>query len=230
MKTKEELQSKLEKLKAATAKLEKQIQGIGKNKSGWYKDYNYPKWLVYKDFEKSIVCGFDGDGDWFYDNNNLALILVKGEYLATTEEEKEALITEAKKRGFKKGVRAKNQWTEFTCFENYLYKDGELMSIKDNISYTLFASGKWATIIEEPKVVINGYKMKQDGDIISFGCARFTKDQLKGHLKELSYYKFFGKNSEGENIWGNRTIKSITLDSGVEITIEQLKQIVDNIK
>jgi len=72
--------------------------------------------------------------------------------------------------------------------------------------------------------------MQQDGDIISFGCAKFTKSQLTDHYRELRYVWCRGQNSEDKMIQSNRTIKSITLDSGVEIKIEQLKQIVDNIK
>jgi len=66
--------------------------------------------------------------------------------------------------------------------------------------------------------IINGYKGKliePDRDLIEFGCAQISIQLLK--RLTLSHN-------------GNRTIKSIKLDSGVEITMEQIKQIIKYIE
>ena len=106
------------------------------------------------------------------------------------------------------------QWClDLKCSEN-----NELTDENDK-GWTIYRDGKWAEIIEEPKVLINGYEMKQDGDIISFGCAKFD-------IHQLQRWEYF-INREYKS---NRKIKSIKLDSGIEITVKQLKEIVDNSK
>ena len=70
--------------------------------------------------------------------------------------------------------------------------------------------------------------MKQEGDIISFGCAEFDKDWLRHifDLLETNAYKSIDYNWRLKN----RKISSIKLDSGVEITVEDLKNIVNNLE
>lgn len=65
---------------------------------------------------------------------------------------------------------------------------------------------------------INGYTGKMEDDFIIYGsnCARFHKD-------------FFIDLSSIYNLDGNRCLKSIKLSSDVEITIEEIKQIVEYI-
>ena len=70
--------------------------------------------------------------------------------------------------------------------------------------------------------IINSYLGKMDGDFIIYGsnCARFHKD----FFIKLNEINFLGTHD------GNRTIKSIELSSGVKITIEEIKQIVEYIR
>ena len=76
--------------------------------------------------------------------------------------------------------------------------------------------------LEKPKVILNGFEMKQDGDIISFGCAKFHKKWF-----ETAY----GLLETSNQLWdNNRRLKSITLETDLEIDEYQLKQIVDNLK
>lgn len=65
---------------------------------------------------------------------------------------------------------------------------------------------------------INGYSGKMEGDFIIYGsnCAKFHKD-------------FFIDLSSIYNLDGNRYLKSIKLSSDVEISIEEIKQIVEYI-
>ena len=91
--------------------------------------------------------------------------------------------------------------------------------------YYIFTDGKWATIIDTP-LTINGYEMKQEGDRISFGCAKFYKPDLKRLLIACG---FVSNCSVTGDVY-NRQIKSITLDSNVTITVKELQEIVDKIE
>ena len=57
---------------------------------------------------------------------------------------------------------------------------------------------------------INGYNGEFKGEKVHYGCAQFDMDEFLDFKLSL----------------GNRDIKSVTLDSGVEITMEQIEQIV----
>ena len=74
---------------------------------------------------------------------------------ATEEEVREALINEAKKRGFKKGVECKfGVSKEIRTIKTDEFEwDGERLSIKRNpfVWDVIFDDGVWAEIIEEPK-------------------------------------------------------------------------------
>ncbi len=74
---------------------------------------------------------------------------------------------------------------------------------------------------EEKKLPkINGYDGKVEGNQIVYGssCAKFIPKFFQD-LENL--------NKEHTTLGGNRTIKSIKLNSGVEITMEQVKEIVE---
>ncbi len=97
--------------------------------------------------------GFDMDG-WLFDSNRC----INNSFNttpATDKEVSEALIKEAKKRGFKEGVTG-------VRLDNYLYGDGN-NKLKGDFGYSngslhmdttndyffgIFKEGKWATIIE----------------------------------------------------------------------------------
>ena len=206
------LQDQLDELKAAP------VSEVGK----WYK----------RDEDIIFVTKFDGKQisfygyylgkwvgrDWMYLNTSVFIE-------ATTEEVETALIEEAKRRGFKEGVifyycngGSKGIIGEFVD-ETYFY-DNQLR-FKGS---TIFENGKWAEIITEPKVVVNRYEMEQDGDVVNFGCARFYKRFFDDVYESIKYQNC--SDNYGVEDLQNRNIKSITLDSGVEITVEQLKEIV----
>lgn len=71
---------------------------------------------------------------------------------------------------------------------------------------------------------INGYEGEIEGDYIVYGsnCAKFHKNFFIELLKFNNLNSYFGTNQ-------NRAIELIKLDSGVEITMEQVKQIVEYI-
>lgn len=153
---------------------------------------------------------------------------------ATKEEVEKALIKEAKRRGFKDGVKLKRSGIN-TEFDWDLKVNGDKIHLTlfyclDSGDGFLFKDGKWAEIIEESKVTLNGYDMEVEGDVVKFGCAKFYKEFFRRTLKnirDLNCADSFGSSNEDLQ---NKTIKSIKLDSGVEITVEKLKEIVDALK
>ena len=92
--------------------------------------------------------GFDGNGNWF-DCHNQNYKLRNSDYKATDKEVEEALVKEAKKRGFVKGVNisylisTRNDFGFDGTFS--IYRD----SLVDNRSAVIFSEGKWAEIIKE---------------------------------------------------------------------------------
>ena len=102
------------------------------------------------------VFGFDVDGNWMSDN---AKTYFDERYIeATPEEVSAALINEAKKRGYKKGVKCyfgteKHQRTISTddiIFDtNYLNNGGLCMGTN-----VIFTQGNWAKILPQEKTVV----------------------------------------------------------------------------
>jgi len=76
-----------------------------------------------------------------------------------------------------------------------------------------------AEIEQAQKFTINGHEMTVEGDIISFGCAKFNVNQFRS----IEAFNNF-------HISSNRKIKSITLDSGVTLTIEDITKILERLK
>lgn len=192
----------------------------------WYKDETSDHLACITTFNdvEYRYYGFDTNGKWIYDD------FYHADYVcdlrpATDKEVESALIAEAKRRGFKKGVRFK----ELLLYQ-YTIGDGELRvkfkgfgKLKSAGIHLhndwIFRDGKWAEIIEDkvPVITVNGadYKAEVIDYGVKFGCARFSKVQINrlySILKETHSYS-------------NRAIKSITLDSGVEITVDKLKEI-----
>ena len=76
-----------------------------------------------------------------------------------------------------------------------------------------------AEIEQAQKFTINRHEMTVDGNIISFGCAKFHKAQFMTLDNFNDCYPC-----------SNRKIKSITLDSGVTLTIEDITKILERLK
>jgi hypothetical protein len=115
----------------------------------WIKDDCFPNWLAFYD-GKGNVYGIQVNGEWFtYQTDNHPSNDRKNRY-ATQQEVKEALINEAKKRGFVKGVKFLSLLTavksECGINYNYYYDENELYSN----GMCLFKDGKWAEIVKEP--------------------------------------------------------------------------------
>lgn len=201
----------------------------------WYKDTrdNYKDVVCVQSIEKKHIKGFGFVwGTWKDETASFKSALTP----ATDSEVKQALIKEAKKRGFKEGVKclfgtAKDD-RELTTSEFY-YVDGMLAVKYKESTYKMgdiiFKDGKWAEIIEDKKPVINGYTMeivKEDGgNRVKFGCAGFLDKQLIRLYKAITDSGVCGFNTY--ELYSNRKVQSITLSSDVTITIDQLKEVVD---
>ena len=121
--------------------------------NGWYKDKKEKGWCVF--LENGIMKhGFDSFGDWF-EGQRYNYQLGFDDYKATDKEVEEALIKEAKKRGFKEGVTVdkvnlsndynpNNKLKENTINTNELLSLGYLWVS----SILIYDNGKWATIVE----------------------------------------------------------------------------------
>ena len=144
-------------------KIEKECPELFESKSGWYKDKNKEnkEWLAYKDFETNKTYGINANGNWF--EQKIALNVDHNEYPATEEEVKEALIKEAKKRGFKEGVRIKSAFKKevYSEFEinNKICYDSINNGLYSNFLW-IFKDGKWATIINPIEEKIKKYERK----------------------------------------------------------------------
>lgn len=131
----------------------------------WYfNDETLDYLICYQTKEKSygfIDCVYSND--WYFDVNDK-----QKTRLATEEELKEALIKEAKKRGFKEGVKFQNFNGTIQTIEGELYFNRGSKQIHchtpkeewynegSNSNPYIFYNGKWAEIIEEEiKVVEN---------------------------------------------------------------------------
>jgi hypothetical protein len=222
-------EKEIKKLEKAVEDINKRIdklkEGEPKIESGkWYIGINdQPIFLTeFKKIEGWVYCyGFDKDGDWFNEYNNsmrnqTATSNIKKP--ATNEEVEAALIAEAKKR-YKKGciVSSMDTGKSWKIYGKYWMQGNSLA----NDACTVFKNGVWSEVLKEPNIIINNYEMRQEGDIVSFGCAKFYRLDLTRLLTAVGLVTSKPY---------NRKIESIKLDSGVEVTVKQLGEIVDNLK
>lgn len=95
-----------------------------------------------------------------------------------------------------------------------LYSEGYLVEkVKKAGVLELWFEPVFENTIKLP--IINKYKGEFDGEYITYGCAKFHKE---------FFQKLYTINNYNKS--GNRKIKSIKLDSEVEITMEEVEQIV----
>ena len=171
------------------------------------------------------------DGTWFDEESELNVNCDKW-VQATSEQIETALINEAERIGFKSGVTIDQKCFGFrtTKLRNGVTDSWAYNPYDNWLSWRcvswVFKDGKWAEIIEDT-LTINGETMKVDGDIVSFGCAKFHKEQLEAIHSAIDIVgdKAFNYYKETSNC----KIVSIKLDSGVELTIEDLKLIVNKL-
>ena len=146
---------------------------------------------------------------------------------ATTEEIKEHLIKEAKKRGFKEGIKIDKTPLNYEGSKICTLRGGEKFKYdpeKDILEWIasadyIYKDGKWAEIIQSyPQITINGYKGEFFDNYVKFGCATISRyiftDLYNSTLLERTHS------------FGNKEITSITIGKGT-FTVEQIKEIAE---
>lgn len=125
----------------------------------WYKSKNHNKKTLF--FTNKETCdedmgyGFDFIGRYYETDFVLSGSKPEDFELATEEEVREALINEAKKRGYNEGVKCKFGIIEDirTIETNIFDWNGKYLFVRciNGNADIIFKNGKWAEIIEEPK-------------------------------------------------------------------------------
>ena len=170
----------IKKLEDSVLKLQEQIEQLKNEKpkfevGKWYRDKQITVFCEESSNNSATIygCGVRDNGcelNWADDNNFLYDNTIRE---ATDKEVEEALIKEAKKRGFKDvkhnfiDVDGGSHHSELSFKDLFFLKRQNFLC--DGYGNVIFKNGKWAEIISEPKVIINGYEMEQRGNIIKFG-------------------------------------------------------------
>lgn len=194
------------------------------------------KWYKFKDKHSCIIGRVTAIGDMYILFKDYIMDNYKGspEYkeddkidrafdiLATEltpKELEEHLIACAKARGFKDGVVIKTvlkqkirtvKGTVAIRLDELTFNES-IESHNKPVIFT-FSTNKWAEIVKDELPEINGYKGEFEMGLVEYGCAKFSM----GNLRAL----------HGAFQNSTRDIKSIKLDSGVEITMDQINQII----
>jgi hypothetical protein len=109
---------------------------------------------------------------------------------ATNEEVQTALIKEAKKRGFKEGVRFQSAWDSVEYIFNKIgtYRDRHPHpSLVAEPLGAIFCKGKWATIIDTP-LTINGKTVTIGKEFVSIGCKTLEHKAFKQFVSDLTFF------------------------------------------
>lgn len=186
--------------------------GIGK----WYIDFDDDLFFAESVNKQSFIGEFNG----YYVNGDKGIWNTTNQIKreATTKEIETSLVKEAIRIGFKEGARV-TKHPELKKFLRVLSKDDYHFSVyQEQIrlsydDYILFQGGKWAEIIKEQPLTLNGHEVKIGGDTIRIGC----KDNynLEDFETFVSSLVFFG----------------VTTLNGPDgcYTVEDLKKIIDQI-
>ncbi len=140
---------------------------------------------------------------------------------ATKEQIEKVLLAVAKHKGFVIGVEYKNatkcsgsHYSKLKAYPKYVENTEQFT---DGNGGSIYDGGKWAEIIKLALPKVNNYEGKDDGSTVTYGCAKFSREYLRDLCATISN---FGRAGDQQN----RAIKSITLSSGVVISLEQIEQ------
>jgi hypothetical protein len=140
----------------------------------------------------SLYMKFENQGEKIYSSHDFRK--------AKPEEIKQHLIKEAKKRGFKEGVKVRVNFPKYSSvYENFRsWKmnesrpkyEGDRDAIRMGGGIIYF-KGKWAEIIKEEPIKIGEYEVEFRKGQIDIGCRTFNNDYIKAlnrivlHIKRL---------------------------------------------
>lgn len=174
-------------------------------------DSKYVPALIYLKDKSISNYGFNHAGDWTVSYGDTgSWDNTEDIYTPATDKEiSEALIKEAKKRGFKEGIKYLSPNKSFERVIKLPLKC-DTDSVYDRDSNVIFLEGKWATIVERSVPTIAGYKMEDAGCMVKFGCESFDKGFLKQLYESAKHCRL-----------------SAVLLKDTEVSLNQLKEIVD---
>ena len=166
-----EIVQRLEELKTEKKQLKKQLKELPSLEVGkWYTNY-HPHLFYCESIIEDMARGYGFErGEW---QQNKSWNIHNGSQIPATDKEvEEALIKEAKKRGFKEGVKIYRLGSRFLsdkCRGGFYLKDNNIYVVGRYDEPCIFRDGKWAEIIEQPKTVtLNGdYTETQLKDILN---------------------------------------------------------------
>jgi hypothetical protein len=142
------------------SKIEKEFPQLFESKlevGRWYKSPEFGSSLfcvtkINRDY--ATAYGFNFIGKWQDKKDKFASSNLENKTLATPEEVETALINEAKKRGFKEGLKGfidqdLNKNTNKKLMFSHLSFDEDYNWLCDGHGNVIFKNGKWATIIDQ---------------------------------------------------------------------------------
>lgn len=169
--------------------------------------------------------GFDSNGIW---SSLIGKAFDNRLVLATSEEVEQALITEAKKKGYE-GKYIKIMLDSRVGEKSHAVMSGELEYTKSTDQlrfnsgssiYTIYCNGKWAEILPStPNIVINGYTAKFEERFVKFGCQNIPLAKIQGIYNVM----------EDWNDSMSYSMNNIDFDR-FTVTFLQLKEIVEYYK
>lgn len=160
---------KIEALEAEIKKLKDEVNNPQFEVGKWYKNKEEPKFLFYLESIKGgsyYGRGFGCSGMWH--NSNNCSWGIKGCVQATDKEVEDALMAEAKRRGFKEGVKWKSLFFKGEITD---YNDNGRSSHDNEFKYTahkntlslgygvIYKNGVWAEIVKDEPIRIGGYSV-----------------------------------------------------------------------
>jgi len=132
---------------------------------------------------------------------------------ATPKQVEEFLIIVAKHKGFKVGTRFKNidghdfintigEYSDFDYYDYYYSKNVLRTKVpqsewEDSCSNpAIYLNGKWAEIVKEPEIIIEGYKAIYDkeNDRVKIGCKEFSLGDFKAMIQLMNLNKEYNGN------------------------------------
>lgn len=214
-----EINKRIEALEAELQKLKNEVKPkfeVGK----WYK--------LKESTGNAIACyqgiksGFGISGEMWFNNDNWTFPDEPENWIpATHQEVEEALIKEAKKRGFKEGVRFKSNTPNVYGDTNHTMTDYVKFDFTENGLFSgkgwIFKDGVWAEIVKDEPIKIGGYSVvikkssfekDSHNDSFEIGCKQMFRHQI-----QTIYY-----------IMKNNNFKKVSFD-GVETDIETINKI-----
>ena len=150
------------------ARLDILLKEVEKPVAGWYKSTlkHCEKYLVFSKDGLTVDYGFNCENEWFKVNKQYPTSIIESDYPASPEEVETRMV--------KLMSEKYPQFDQFsfhsTNDRNRFNKGYGWNEVGDTEAIELFNNGKWAEIIEEPKLTLGGHEVTvtEDKDIICF--------------------------------------------------------------